>query len=167
MMSLHLSQTYLDSNTELNSDQQAPVPITIIREYLIGAALQELELVFYYIECKSIHPDATWGGKPTALCHAAMKANHQLLEYLLDKGASVEYRDALGMTPLHYATLGGSAACINTLIQHGAPLNAATHSGKTPLSLAWQAPRLASCRALLQRHGASLQNLAPAPPRFQ
>lgn len=166
-MSLYLSQTYYDNDAEPNPDQQGPVPVTLIREYLMGAALQQLELVFYCIEGKGMHPDATWGGKPTALCHAGMKANHRLLKYLLDKGASVEYRDALGMTPLHYATLGGSEACMTTLIHHGAPLNATTHSGKTPLSLAWQTPRLANCRVLLQSYGASLQNLTPAPPQLQ
>lgn len=159
-MALFTHQSDSDSNAEPQADQQPTVAPTLMREYLMAAALQQVELVLYYIECKGLHPDVTWGGRPTALCYAAMKANQKLLRYLLDKGASVNYRDALGMTPLHYATLGGSEDCMTLLIDCGAPLNAANHYGKTPLALAWELPRLASCRELLQRHGASLQNMA-------
>lgn len=159
-MTLFIPKIDSDSNAEPQSDQQPAVSQTLMREYLMAAALQQVELVLYYIECKGLHPDVTWGGRPTALCYAAMKANQKLLQYLLDKGASVNYRDALGMTPLHYGTLGGNEACITLLINHGASLNAVNYHGKTPLALAWELPRLATCRDLLQRHGASLQNIA-------
>lgn len=138
----------------------------IIREYLISAALQKLEMVCYFIETEGLHPDATRDGKPTALCYAAMKRNHRLLNYLIGKGADVNHRDVLGMTPLHYGVLGGCECVIANLIASGAELNAINCDGKTPLAIAVCSEQRANCVEFLQRYGASLNSAPPSAKRF-
>ena len=129
------------------NDQQ-----TVVRDYLIASALQQVEVMCGYIETASVHPDATFEGKPTALCYAALHANCPLVRYLLRAGANASHRDGMGMTPLHYAAIGGSESCIESLIGAGAPVNAANHSGKTALALA--AARGGKCCKILCTNGA-------------
>ena len=150
------------TNTLTRTAWPAPPPVTAIREFLLAAALGEAAMVCYFIEAEGLHPDATWGGKPTAVCYAAMKANRRLLDYLLAKGAGVNVTDALGMTPLHYAAMRGCEVCVARLIAAGAGLNAINQAGKTPLALA----RRGTCQELLVRHGASLGADRPGPRRF-
>ena len=152
--------------TSVNHYYSSTFREAIVKNYLLAAALQETEMVVYYIEVEGLHPDTTIAGKPTAVCYAAMKANLPLLRYLLDKGAAVNQADALGMTPLHYATLGGSVLCIAMLIGRNATLNAINHAGQTPFALAQNQTKLTLCRELLQRHGASLHAAMPVSRRF-
>jgi ankyrin repeat protein len=138
----------------------------VIKEYLIAAALQKTEMLCYFIEAEGLHPDATWNGKPTALCYAAMKRNSRMVTYLIDRGADVNYADALGMTPLHYAALSACDCTAACLIARGAALNAVNHAGRTPLALALCSPGRRDCYEFLRRHGASLEAVAPAASLF-
>jgi ankyrin repeat protein len=144
----------------------AEAPNQTIKEYLIAAALQQTEWVCYYLEAARLHPDATWGGKPTALCYAALSANSRLVAYLLEKGADPNRADALGMTPLHYAALGGCEVCVAALLGRGARLNTRNHRGQTPLGLTECQPRLSRCRELLVCYGASVRDEGGGPRRF-
>lgn len=137
-----------------------------IREYLVASALHQIERVRFFVETEGLHPDSTYRGKPTALCYSVLKPYPCLMEYLCEKGADVNNTDILGMTPLHYAALGGCEYCIGYLIGAGAQLNTANKCGDTPLALTLNRSDLASCREFLQRHGASLARTVPQPPRF-
>ncbi len=123
----------------------------LIRDFLVAVALQQIELVCYYLEVEKLHPDTTRNGKPTAVCYAALKGNPRLVAYLLDKGADPNRADALGMTSLHYAALGGCEICVATLIDRGADIHARNYKGHTPLALTENQPRLAPCGELLAR----------------
>ena len=123
------------------------------RDFLIAAALQQLEMVCYFIEKEGVHPDTTRSGKPTALCYSAMAKNRCMLTYLVKKGADVNYQDALGMTPLHYAVLGGCVYCTAYLVHHGSKLNTRNRDAHTPLKLALRTPGAADCCALLKCYG--------------
>lgn len=141
---------------------------TSCKSFLMAAALQQLELVYYFIETEGLHPDTTWGGKPTAICYAVLKRNSQLTAYLLNKGADPNRIDALGMTPLHYAALGGCEICTAHLLNRGALLNAVNGAGQTPLALARSKACAASsaCCELLSRYGAALHASMPGPKRL-
>ena len=110
------------------------------REFLVAAALQEVELVCYFVEVEGLHPDTTMPGKPTALCYSAMTKNHLMLDYLVKKGADINYRDVLGMTPLHYAVLGACVDCTAYLVRKGARLDIGNRDANTPLALALNTP---------------------------
>ncbi|MDZ7840120.1 MAG: ankyrin repeat domain-containing protein [Gammaproteobacteria bacterium] len=135
-------------------------------DFLIAAALQQVYKVRYYIERVGLHPDTTRDGKPTALCYACMKPNLPLVDYYLDKGASVNARDAMGMTPLHYAALGGCEACLSRLIAAGAPVNQPNHGGETPLATATYRSRSVACAELLRCYGAVIHGEAARQPCF-
>lgn len=128
-----------------------PLRDAMIRDYLVAAALQQTELVCYYLEVEKLHPDTTRNGKPTAVCYAALKGDPRLVAYLLDKGADPNLADALGMTSLHYAALGGCEHCVAALIDRGADIHARNYRGHTPLALTENQPRLALCGELLAR----------------
>ena len=137
-----------------------------LKAFLVAAALHQMDRVRGFIETQGLHPDSTFGGKPTALCYAVLKPHHCLMEYLLERGASIKHEDMMGMTPLHYAALGGCAYCLATLIGRGAELNRCNKSGATPLALTLHKPQLAASRDLLLRYGAAMEETAPAAPSF-
>ncbi|MBN2496870.1 MAG: ankyrin repeat domain-containing protein [Deltaproteobacteria bacterium] len=55
---------------------------------------------------------------------------------LLDRGASIEARDARGRTPLHAATEAGNSVLVELLIERGAKKDAKDSRGTTPLDIA-------------------------------
>ena len=130
---------------------------TIVRELLIAAALHDVNTLRHLIEIEGLPADATYAQKPTALCYALLKPHHPMMEYLVGKGADIMYADGLGMTPLHYAALGGCEYCISYLINLGAPINRPNNSGKTPLALTENKPHLVDCREFLQRVGGAYE----------
>ncbi len=103
--------------------------------FLLAAALDQAEVVIECVSGGRIPVDATWNGKPTALCYAALNGNAELLSYLLLAGADVGFRDALEMTPLHYAALGGCESCWRSLCAMGASPSARNRFGRSPAAL--------------------------------
>ena len=147
-------------------DEGSAVAESTRKDFLVAAALHQMDRVRGFIETQGLHPDSTYGGKPTALCYAVLKPYPRLMTYLLDRGADANHTDIMGMTPLHYAALGGCAYCLATLIGRGAVLNRCNKSGATPLAMTLHKPQLESCRDLLLRYGAAMKEIAPAPRRF-
>lgn len=114
----------------------------------------------------------SWGA--TALHEAARSdaARAELALALIDAGANVNARDPGGSTPLHVA-VGGFTGCMDgmipfwvkhgiakaripvaaALLAHGADLDAADASGRTPLGRAIEEGNKAG-RAFLEKHGA-------------
>jgi len=137
-----------------------------VEDFLIAAALHQLYKIRYYVERLRLHPDATKDGKPTALCYAALKPYPPLISYYLANGADANVRDAMSMTPLHYAAIGGCSVCIATLVQAGARLNQPNHRGETPLAVALSRSASRDCAELLRRYGASTSGDAAAPQTF-
>ncbi|MEM7291879.1 MAG: ankyrin repeat domain-containing protein [Pseudomonadota bacterium] len=127
----------------------------LIKRYLVAAALSQGDMVRYFVEQEGLHPDATFGGKPTALCYTVLKPHHETMKYLINSGADVDKIDQLGMRPLHYAAMGGCLYCLSYLIACGAEVNAGSKSGKTALKMTEGKPHLRECREFLLHHGAS------------
>lgn len=147
------------------SDYPRPPECDVV-QFLVSVAMLDFAAVRRWVDAIGIHPDATVGGKPTAICYAAMKGAPRLMSYLLGNGASVDTRDGTGMTPLHYAVMGGNPVCVSLLVAHGASLNAETTSGRTPLCIARTREDAADCRELLMRYGAGFAGDRPGPRRF-
>ncbi|PRW20575.1 E3 ubiquitin- ligase HUWE1 [Chlorella sorokiniana] len=76
---------------------------------------------------------------------------------LLAGGADAAHAAQDGSQPLHLAAEGGSVGCIDLLVRHGAPIDAADSAGCTPLAGAvlGRAPH-AACALRLLEHGASV-----------
>ena len=138
----------------------------LIREFLFAAALHQIDRVKNFIEIDGLHPDATYRGKPTAICYALLKPNWNLMNYLFIQGAEVNQADSVGMTPLHYAVLGGCEYCLSEVTARGAQVNVGNKCGKTPLAMTLDKPHLSDCREMLTHLGGSLIPGYPAISRL-
>jgi ankyrin repeat protein len=76
----------------------------------------------------------------TPLHRAAYEGHLNIVDLLLDNGASLDVGSVDGWTPLHSASYWGQTEVVAALIHHGAFLNAQTNGGQTPLHLAAAAP---------------------------
>ncbi|MBX2870063.1 MAG: ankyrin repeat domain-containing protein [Acidiferrobacterales bacterium] len=124
------------------------------KQLRIAAALREFPLVRLLVEKEGVHPDSTCEGKPTALCYAVLQKDRCMTQYLLSHGADPNQQDQLGMTSIHYATMGGCCYCLASVIHCGAKIDQACVTGKTAYSLCAKRKDLSECRELLKRYGA-------------
>jgi|GEM_PF-2622158 len=67
---------------------------------------------------------------------AAREGHREIIEFLLNKRASVNDRDKDSWTPLHYAAKRGHLEVIQFLLEKDADINVRDGDGKTPLDLA-------------------------------
>jgi Ankyrin repeats (3 copies) len=66
------------------------------------------------------------------LHHAVRAGDLDLVESVIQSGASVDCRDENGSTPLHYAAEGGLVKCVAVLVEHGADILITDNSGFSP-----------------------------------
>jgi ankyrin repeat protein len=78
-----------------------------------------------------------------------------VLEWLLDRGASVDGVAALGRSALHMAVKGGYLEAIPLLVRAGCKINGTDELGRTPIFEQW--PSADICTLLLE-HGADLEH---------
>lgn len=71
-----------------------------------------------------------------AVFHASRRGELELLESLLDKGASTNFCDQYGLTALHIAAIKGNKNAVMILVEYGANLECQDSDGNTPLHLA-------------------------------
>ncbi|EPY79989.1 hypothetical protein CB1_000875016 [Camelus ferus] len=71
-----------------------------------------------------------------ALYIASHRGHVEVVQYLLEHGASCRGRTPVGRTPLHVAAAMGQLDCISLLLNHGASINARDAKGETPMSVA-------------------------------
>jgi ankyrin repeat protein len=107
-----------------------------IKSFLAAAALHDTEAVQRFVVDDGLHPDTTCNGKPTALSYVVMKPHLELVWLLLAHGADANRADLMGMTPLHYAVLGGDMTCVMRLIEHGANPFAINCKGQSAIDVA-------------------------------
>jgi ankyrin repeat protein len=80
----------------------------------------------------------------------ATACSDQMLRDLIDHGAKVAGRDAVGRTPLHIAAETNNMVAARMLIDSGSTIMPKDNSGKTPLDLAESSAMI----KLLKQHGA-------------
>jgi ankyrin repeat protein len=103
----------------------------------------------------------------TALQLAAKADCPELVEALLDAGASPDSSSSGGITALHMAIDNGTVAVSKLLIEKGADVNAEDETGNTPLHYAAMEPGRSSLIDLLIKNGAIVyaRNAASQTPR--
>ncbi|XP_028669637.2 caskin-1 isoform X4 [Erpetoichthys calabaricus] len=74
----------------------------------------------------------------SALHHAALNGNTDLISLLLESQATVDIRDQKGMRPLHYAAWQGKVEPMKMLLKAGSSVNSQSDDGQIPLHLAAQ-----------------------------
>lgn len=91
----------------------------------------------------------------------------EIAQFLIDKGAEINYQDYIGATPLHHFT-GVNLDIMKLLIQHGADVNKIDDDGKAPISRAVMFDHYESFKLLvnsgaelnvIDKHGANLFNI--------
>jgi len=96
-----------------------------------------------------------WQGT-SALCLACLAGARDAAAGLADNGADVQWLDAWGNSPLHYAAVGGTPELADLLFTQGTPVDATeTSRGWTALHLAIEAGNAPMARWLVTR-GADL-----------
>jgi ankyrin repeat protein len=127
-----------------------------------AAGLGRLDVVKnYFDDSGALRPNATNTQMERGFLWACEYGRNEVVEFLLQQGASLEAQANTGQTALHWAVIGGHADTIRLLLERGASLEAKNVYGGTALGQAlWSATNgdaaidYAPIIALLKQHGA-------------
>lgn len=86
-----------------------------------------------------------------AVVHAARRGDLQLLETLLEKGATTSFSDQYGLTALHMAAIKGNKDAVMIVAEFGADLECQDGEGHTPLHMAVEGGCVQTVQVLLNR----------------
>ncbi|KAA8534034.1 hypothetical protein F0562_031551 [Nyssa sinensis] len=89
-----------------------------------------------------------WG---EAVLNAARRGELKHLESLLEKDASVKYRDQYGLTALHAAAIKGHKDAVMMLVEFGSDIEWQDTEGHTPLHLAVEGGSIETVEVLIDR----------------
>lgn len=95
--------------------------------------LNMLPMVKYLVEMKADLECVGGSWNKTILHYAARRGSVEMVTYLLENGAAVNWKDFFDRTPLHIVSIRGRLKIGQLLIQHGANVNCEDNCGTTPL----------------------------------
>uniref|UniRef100_A0A146ME76 Poly [ADP-ribose] polymerase n=3 Tax=Lygus hesperus TaxID=30085 RepID=A0A146ME76_LYGHE len=124
-----------------------------LRELFEACKIGDISKVKKLINPQTVNARDTAGRKSTPLHFAAGYGRKDIVEFLLDAGASILARDDGGLHPLHNACSFGHADVVRLLLEAGANPNTRDNWNYTPLHEAAIKGKIDVCIALLQ-HGA-------------
>ncbi|AEF86947.1 putative ankyrin [Treponema primitia ZAS-2] len=106
-------------------------------EKLILAGAVSANPIYTYLApaVRSSNYNTRIGDGITPLHYAAGEGYVGLVEFLLDKRADINVKNAAGTTPLHEAARGGQTGIMDLLIRNGADVNARDGKGNTPMHI--------------------------------
>lgn len=122
---------------KLNSEQGALSTLimdkaaTILQEALMEWKIDDNEALSGQVAQESVLTEEA----QLSLQMAVISGHKKAAEFLIEKGALVDAKDASGYTPLHEAVMNGDFAKALLLLEHGADLEAEDNHGRTPLRL--------------------------------
>lgn len=91
---------------------------------LVAVIEGHLELVKHFVENCGVDVNEAFSvGKNTALHRATVEGHHEIVEYLLKKGASVEAKNLLEHIPLYGTIFSKNKNTIKLLLDRGADIN--------------------------------------------
>lgn len=99
-------------------------------------AADSFEAAMSLARAPGLDPNARNAVGETPLMMAALKAQLEVCQVLIERGAEVS--PGAGWTPLHYAAAGNSLPITRLLLERGAKVDARSPSRKTPLMQAAQ-----------------------------
>eukprot|EP01027_Heterolobosea_sp_BB2_P014661 GEZU01021028.1.p1 GENE.GEZU01021028.1~~GEZU01021028.1.p1 ORF type:complete len:215 (-),score=56.31 GEZU01021028.1:20-664(-) len=85
----------------------------------------------------------------TPLHWAAREGKLNVLEFLLENGADINFQDKDGYSALHYAALNGHTDVVRHLVKEGANVNAVDNQLRTPLHRACEKNRFDCVKILV------------------
>jgi ankyrin repeat protein len=92
-----------------------------------------------------------------ALTMAAMQGNESAVGVLIESGVSVNHKDSIGVTPLHWAAFCGHGGVTSRLVDAKADIHVRDREGRTPLHVAAYENHI-ECIRLLVLTGADLHS---------
>jgi ankyrin repeat protein len=128
-----------DVNT-MNSGYRIPLHLAVFKRHFDIA----WTLLIYGADPNA--RDDEHGGTPLHLASTCGWVD--IVNLLLDRGASVNSQDGHGKTPLHMAASSGHLDAARWLIRHGADVNARDYLGQIPFSIALETGRRKVARLL-------------------
>ena len=157
------SEVYLDGRLTCSGDYVvSPLYISLQREWLdVFQYLLALcpAIVNKLLPTVKVHDttDAVYCSNSETLLHlACRKELVEVIQYLLDRGASMKIRGCKVGTALHVAAEHGKLRAVALLLDSGADIEAHDDSGNTPLLAAASKSASASVQLLLHR-GANIE----------
>ena len=133
----------------------------------LAAKIGHVEHLRMLINCgeyvSSLSPDLSDRIEKTPLMLAAKFNEEDVVEFLVERGASLEIQDVNGFTAIKYAAVGGKIRNILRLIELGADVSKGC--GTPLLQLAIQSGHTEPIRLLLE-DGADIQNVDPFDMRY-
>ena len=141
-----------DYNADINArDDENNMPFHV-------AALSGRKEVILFLVYKFGCDVNVRGGNGYSLLHSACHNGHFNLIETLCKFMSPLIADEDGNTPLHISSIHGYSECVDTLLQHNAPILIRNASGKTPFDLATGDVRLVLDQYMKQNQDKILVN---------
>ncbi|KAF0287606.1 Tankyrase-1 [Amphibalanus amphitrite] len=137
----------------LPSDSFSQCPNDPLREMFEACRVGEVSKVKKLVTNQTVNARDSAGRKSSPLHIAAGYGRREVVEHLLQLGASVHARDDGGLIPLHNAGSFGHAEVVALLLRAGADPNARDNWNYTPLHEAAIKGKTDVCIVLLQ-HGA-------------
>ncbi|XP_055849106.1 poly [ADP-ribose] polymerase tankyrase [Episyrphus balteatus] len=142
------------NRTILNVNLDAAMANDPLRELFEACKTGDITKVKKLITSQTVNARDTAGRKSTPLHFAAGYGRREVVEYLLNNGASIQACDEGGLHPLHNACSFGHAEVVRLLLKAGASPNTTDNWNYTPLHEAASKGKVDVCIALLQ-HGAN------------
>jgi serine/threonine-protein phosphatase 6 regulatory ankyrin repeat subunit B len=94
--------------------------------------------------------DTADGEDRTPLFYACQNGNAEMVNYLLDQGAEVNWSDNSNQTPLFIACQNGRTEVVRILLEHEAVVNCTDNDDRTPLFYAIQNDHTAIVNLLIE-----------------
>lgn len=113
-------------------DSRAAIPLPLESPLVTSLLTNDMPTFKRFIMSGS-NPNSTDVDKQPLLVIAVRQENIQAIEMLLDAGARVDERDAVGNSGLSWAASLGADHLVTRLLKAGADINQANQEGQTPL----------------------------------